>query len=57
MAISGQKVYQAGFNISHLEEGIHEIRVEKLLLVYGIIDNKPEIRRREDWSVFSFVKK
>jgi len=57
LAISGQKVYQAGMDISHLENGIHEIRVEKLLLVYGFIDSKPEIRLREDWSVFSFVKK
>ncbi len=57
LAVSGQKVYQAGIEISHLENGIHEIRVEKLLLVYGFIDSKPEIRLREEWSVFSFVKK
>jgi hypothetical protein len=52
LAVSGQKVYQAGMDISHLKNGIHEIRVEKLLLVYGFIDSKPEIRLREDWSVF-----
>jgi len=57
LAVSGQKVYQTGMDISHLENGIHEIRVEKLLLVYGFIDSKPEIRLRENWSVFSFVKK
>ncbi len=57
LAFSGQKVYQSGIDISHLENGIHEIRIEKLLLIYSLMDNKPEIRLREDWSVFSFVKK
>jgi hypothetical protein len=57
LAVSGQKVYQAGMDISHLENGIHEIRIEKLLLIYGFLDNEPEIKLREDWSVFTFVKK
>jgi hypothetical protein len=57
LAISGQKAYQAGIDISNLKNGIHEIRIEKLLLVYGFLYNEPEIRLRKDWSVFTFVKK
>lgn len=57
LALSSQKVYQAGLDISSIKNGIHTIRVEKLLLVYGFIDNKPDIRLRKDWSVFTFVKK
>lgn len=57
LAISGQKVYQSGMDISHLAIGIHEIRIEKLLLVYDFFNNEPKIRLRKDWSVFTFVKK
>jgi hypothetical protein len=57
LAVSGQKAYQAGVDISNLKNGIHEIRIEKLLLVHGFFDDQPEIRLREDWSAFTFVKK
>lgn len=57
LAVSGQKAYQAEIDISQLSKGLHEIRIEKLLLVYGFLDEKPEIKLRENWSKFSFIKK
>ena len=57
LAVSSQKVFQAGIDISNLKYGIHGIRIEKLLLVYGFSDNEPKVRLLENWSVFTFVKK
>lgn len=57
LAVSGQRAYQAGINISNLKNGIHETRIEKLLLIYGFFDDQLEIRLREDWSAFTFINK
>lgn len=57
LAINGQKAYQAEIDISQLNKGLHEIRVEKLLHLYGFLDEKPELRLRKNWSKFSFIKK
>jgi hypothetical protein len=57
IAVSRQKAFHTGIDIGHLKNGVHEIRIEKLLVVYGFLDNKPEVRLRNDWSIFTFVKK
>ncbi|MBN3581413.1 hypothetical protein JYB64_03375 [Algoriphagus aestuarii] len=52
-----QKIYQTGIDISYLMEGIHTIRVEKLLLKYGFVDNKPSLVIMNQWDQFNFIKR
>ncbi len=54
---TGQRIYQNVIDISNLKNGIHHIRVEKLLLIYGFTNNEPEFRFRKNWAKFSFIKK
>ena len=52
-----QKIYQTGIDISNLSTGIHTIRVEKLMLNYGFVDNKAEVKHIEKWDQFQFIKR
>lgn len=52
-----QKIYQTAVDISHLEEGPHTLRVEKLLLKYGFVDNQAELIIIENWDRFEFIKR
>ncbi|UZD21443.1 hypothetical protein PBT90_18170 [Algoriphagus halophytocola] len=52
-----QKIYQTGIDISNLAEGTHTLRVEKLLLKYGFIDNQAELITIEHWDQFEFIKR
>ncbi|WP_339867407.1 hypothetical protein [uncultured Algoriphagus sp.] len=51
-----QKIYQTGIDITGLSSGVHTIRVEKLLLDYGFVDNKAELVKIEQWDQFQFIK-
>ncbi|SFU08763.1 hypothetical protein SAMN04489724_3840 [Algoriphagus locisalis] len=52
-----QKIYQTNIDISNLEEGLHSIRIEKLLLEYGFIDNQAELIKLDHWAQFEFIKR
>ena len=54
---TGQRIYQGVLNIKELSQGVHHVRVEKLLLIYGFTDNVPDVKFRQNWSKFSFIKK
>lgn len=54
---SGQKVYQSAIDIKNLKDGVHEIRVEKMMLVYAFIDNEAELQVLSNWAKFHFIKK
>ncbi|WP_057937114.1 hypothetical protein [Algoriphagus resistens] len=57
IGVPKQKIYQTGIDISHLEEGTHTLRVEKLLLHYGFVDNYAELISIEQWDQFEFIKR
>ena len=57
MPETDQRIYQGIVDISSFKDGVHQVRVEKILLIYGFTDNEPELRYRENWSKFSFIKK
>ena len=52
-----QKIYQTGIDVSNLEDGTHSLRVQKLLLEYGFVDNKPTLIILNQWDQFQFVKR
>jgi hypothetical protein len=52
----GQRANQFVFEVKNLEPGIHEIRIEKLVLLHPMGFVKPEIRHRKNWAKFSFIK-
>ncbi|PZX58051.1 hypothetical protein [Algoriphagus chordae] len=54
---TNQKIYQTGIDISSLKKGVHTIRVEKLLLEYGFIDNHAELIQLKNWAHFEFIKR
>ncbi|MBN7814524.1 hypothetical protein [Algoriphagus pacificus] len=54
---TGQRIYQGVLDIKELSQGVHHVRVEKLLLIYGFTDNVPDVKFRQNWSKFSFIKK
>ena len=48
---------QTGINVSHLKEGTHSLRAEKLLLDYGLVDNEPTLIMLDKWDQFQFIKR
>lgn len=54
---TGQRTYQNVINIIDLKPGIHQIRVEKLILDYSFTTNEPRLRYAENWANFEFIKK
>lgn len=57
LAGTKQKIYQTGIDITGLAPGVHTIRVEKLLLDYGFVDNKAELVKIGQWDQFQFIKR
>jgi hypothetical protein len=53
---SGQKAYQFILNIKELDTGVHEIRIEKIVLLGALGFSDPEIRYKKNWAKFTFVK-
>lgn len=51
-----QRAYQGLLDISHLENGVHEIRIEKVLVAGGLLVTDDLFRYRKDWAKFSFIK-
>lgn len=53
---SGQKAYQFMLDIEQLNPGIHEIRIEKIILFSALGFSEPEIKFKKNWAKFSFIK-
>ncbi|GMQ31379.1 hypothetical protein Aconfl_40230 [Algoriphagus confluentis] len=53
---SGQKAIFGQFPIAHLEKGIHEVRVEKLVYLSPFLGVGNELRHRDKWARFEFIK-
>lgn len=53
---TGQKAFFGSIPIADLPEGIHEIRVEKLVFIPPFIVTGNEPRHRKRWARFVFVK-
>lgn len=53
---SGQKAYQFFLDTKELEKGVHEIRIEKLVIFNFFGFSDPEIRHKKNWAKFTFVK-
>jgi len=53
---SKQRAFQFVLDIKNLNPGVHEIRIEKLILLYPFGFSQPEIRHKENWAKFSFIK-
>ncbi|MHA7130604.1 hypothetical protein [Algoriphagus namhaensis] len=53
-----QKVYETTIPIEDLSPGTYTLRVEKLVVQYGLFSNKPEeIKLRAQWDEIDFIKK
>ena len=53
---SGQKIFQSLIPIDSMDPGNHRIRVEKLMLRFDLISNRPGILLLEKWAVVDFYK-
>jgi hypothetical protein len=51
-----QRAYQGLLDISHLENGVHEIRIEKIFVVGGLPFMDDLFRYRKEWDKFTFFK-
>lgn len=56
LEVSGQKIFQTIVPIDSLPRGIHQIRVEKLVLHLDLMSNEPEIRLLENWALVDFIR-
>ncbi|MFN3997473.1 hypothetical protein [Algoriphagus sp.] len=54
--LTGQKAFFGTIPISHLESGIHEVRVERLTYVGPFLSIGNEPRHRKRWARFHFIK-
>lgn len=54
--ITKQKAFFGRFPISHLDPGVHEIRVEKLVYLSPFFGSGNQPRHRKSWARFVFVK-
>lgn len=54
--ITGQKAFFGIIPINELKEGIHEIRIEKLVYIPPFIFSGNELRHRKQWARFNFIK-
>ncbi|MEP0712728.1 MAG: hypothetical protein ABJ333_02910 [Algoriphagus sp.] len=57
LPMTGQKIYQSLHFIEDLPSGTHTLRVEKLILSYDLVSNKPEIKKLQNWAKFEFIKR
>ncbi|SFO06906.1 hypothetical protein SAMN04488519_103309 [Algoriphagus ornithinivorans] len=55
-SISGQKSFETILYLDSLESGIHELRVEKVMVIPDFLTNKLKFRHLENWSNFKFLK-
>lgn len=56
LEVSGQKIFQTIIPIDSLTRGIHQIRVEKLVLHFDFMSNEPEIRLLKNWALVDFIR-
>lgn len=56
VAGSGQRVYQTLIDMSWLEPGYHDIRVEKLVIREELFGAGGDIRHRKEWARAPFIK-
>lgn len=54
--LTGQKAFSAALLLEELPEGKHEIRVEKLVYLPPFLGVGDELRHREKWARFVFLK-
>ena len=54
--ITGQKALFGIIPIYSLPEGIHEIRIEKLVYIPPFVTTGNELRYRKRWARFNFIK-
>ena len=54
--ITGQKAFFGIIPIADLPQGIHEIRVEKLVYIPPFVFTGNELRNRKRWARFNFIK-
>jgi hypothetical protein len=54
---TGQMALFGQIPIGHLNSGIHELRVEKLIYLPPFLSTGNELRHRKKWARFEFVKK
>lgn len=57
MPKTDQKAYRTAVDISHLHEGVHQIRVEKLVVSMAFMFKAGEPKLRKEWSVVKFHKR
>src|SRR5690606_11365053 len=57
LPVTGQKIYQSLHFIDNLPKGTHILQVEKLILTYDLLSNKPEIKKLENWARVEFIKR
>jgi len=55
-SISGQKSFETILYLDSLESGIHELRVEKVMVFPDFLTNQLKFRYLENWSNFKFLK-
>jgi hypothetical protein len=53
---TGQKAFSTALSLEELPEGKHEIRVEKLVYLSPFLGVGDELRHREKWARFVFLK-
>lgn len=54
--VTGQKAFSTALTMENLPEGKHEIRVEKLVYLPPFLGVGDELRHREKWARFVFLK-
>jgi hypothetical protein len=53
---TGQKAWLTSLDLNRLAQGVHEIRVEKLIYVFPFLVREDGLRHRKRWARFEFVK-
>lgn len=53
---TGQNAMMGRLGISHLQPGIHEIKVEKLTYIPPFLGSGNDLRYRKNWARFEFIK-
>lgn len=54
--LTGQKGWMSSIPLDHLESGVHEIRIEKLIYLAPFLGAGNQPRHRKKWARFEFVK-